>query len=82
VTFTFIVINGSWDETANVTIYGAPNVLPAVSTNGVPAVDLSSFDVYAWAGTTNAADTNAPAIAEWTRQGDSGDTIALTGEDF
>jgi hypothetical protein len=59
-----------------------PVFYPAPSTNGVPAVDLSGFDAFDIPPTDIIENSSAPAISEWTRQGDSGDTIAISGENL
>ena len=63
-------------------IQGAPFAFfPDYNTNGFPNVDLTWMDSFN-PPVTNFTYEGAPKISEWTRQGNAGDTIAITGEDF
>ena len=63
-------------------IQGAPFAFfPDYNTNGFPNVDLTWMDSFN-PPVTNFTYEGAPEISEWTRQGNAGDTIAITGEDF
>jgi hypothetical protein len=57
--------------------------LPDMDLSGVPDVDLSGFDGFnapIAVGTSSRAGT--PEISEWTRGGEAGDTLILTGENL
>ena len=66
-----------------IVITGGIGDLPDMDLSGVPSVDLSGFDAFnAPIAVGSSAAEGTPEIAEWTRQSDSGDTMALTGEDL
>jgi len=62
--------------------YISSALLPNMDTNGVPSVDLSGFDAFSPSVADGSIHSRSPAIAEWTRQANTNDTIALTAEDL
>lgn len=55
---------------------------PMPNTNGNPSVSVAWMDEFSPPVSAATVVDNTPAISEWTRQGDSGDTIALSGENL
>jgi hypothetical protein len=76
---------GTSNSPAPIISYGyTQDNLPDLITTGAPTTNFpASFAAFAPPISEGfVAEDGTPAIAEWTRQSDSGDTMALTGEDL
>ena len=63
--------------------YVEDSFLPDFNTNGYPNIDLSGFSAFALPVSNDYRVLSyMPQVAEWTRQANAGDTIAMTVEDL
>lgn len=85
----YVANGGSFRSPQDVVVPDPPDppeasgdVYPDYDTNGVPNVSLSWMDAFDPPVSNYTVSASAPQIAEWIRQGQPGDTIALTGENL